>query len=124
MESPLDVARFWTAGIPRVVSTYGIEFSDYQISLLWDYADELIFAPDNDLAGHRKIARWVSENPFARSRMRVFDYGGAFDAGDAIVHPEGDGRDPGNLTNRELLRGIEYATPAWRTYFEGISWWA
>jgi hypothetical protein len=123
VESPLDTARFWTAGHHRVVSTFGIEFSDYQISLLWPYADELIFAPDNDLAGQRKLARWLTEFAFERNRIKVFDYGGAFDARDAIVHPEGDGRDPGNLSNRELRRGIEYATPAWRTYFEGINWW-
>lgn len=128
VESPLDVGRFRTAGINRVVSTYGIGFSDYQIELLWDYADEIIFAPDNDEAGHKKIATWIKENPVNRNKMRVFDYGGAFDwEGDfsklaQIVHPKGDGRDPGNLTDRELRRGIEWATPAWRTRFEGIDW--
>lgn len=129
VESPLDVARFWTAGFRRCVSTFGIEFSDYQIYLLWEYADEMVFAPDNDVAGHRKIARWTRENRTRSHDMRVFDYGGAFDyqgryaTREMIVHPRGDGRDPGNLTDQELAHGIEWATPAWRTYFEGVNWW-
>lgn len=124
VESPLDVARFWMAGVTRAVSTYGIEFSDYQIYLLWGYADRLVFAPDNDRAGHRKIARWLSENPYRKSETFVFDYGGTFeDDRDRCVLPEGDGRDPGNLTDRELRQGIEWSSPAWRTYFEGVNWW-
>lgn len=124
VESPLDVGRFWTAGIKRAVSTFGIEFSDYQISLLLPWCDSIVFAPDNDEAGHKKIARWCEENPAGRRHMKVFDYGGCFeDERKRCVHPEGDGRDPGNLTDRELRRGIEWATPAWNTYFEGVNWW-
>lgn len=124
VESPLDTARFLTAGVDRVVSTWGIEFSDYQIYLLFDWADEIMFAEDNDLAGHRKIARWLSENHYRKNDMFVFDYGSVFeDDLKRCVHPAGDGRDPGNLTDLELQRGTEWATPAWRTYFEGVNWW-
>lgn len=124
VESPLDAARFLTAGIPRAVSTYGIEFSDEQIYALWGWCDEIVFAPDNDVAGHRKMARWIPANPYHRNKMRVFDYGGCFeDELRRCVHPVGDGRDPGDLTDRELRRGVEWASPAWLTYFEGINWW-
>lgn len=124
VESPLDVARFITAGIDRAVSTYGIEFSDYQVHLLWPWCDEVVFAQDNDEAGQKKIARWTSENPSNRGRMKVFDYGGCFeDHLGRYIHPKGDGRDPGNLTDRQLRKGIEWSTPAWNTYFEGVNWW-
>lgn len=124
VESPLDVARFWTAGIKRVVSTYGISFSELQVSLLWRWCDEIIFAPDNDDAGHRKICQWLAGHPEEHWRVRVFDYESFEDKVlHACVHPKGDGRDPGNLTDRELRRGIEWATPAWNTYFEGVNWW-
>lgn len=123
-ESPLNAGRFLTAGFPRVVATYGIEFTDAQIDVLWRVADEIVFAQDNDLPGQRKIARWLADHPEHTRRCRVFDYGGVFE--DYLlrcIHPAGDGRDPGNLTDAELRRGIEYATPAWRTYFEGVNWW-
>lgn len=123
VESPLDVGRFLTAGIDRVVSTFGIEFTDAQVAELWKHADEIIFAPDNDRAGHQKIARWLKAHPSDRRYVRVFDYGGVYEVKSPVgprqyVHPIGDGRDPGNLTDKELIRGITWATPGHNTTFE------
>jgi hypothetical protein len=123
VESPLDVGRFVTAGVDRVVSTFGIEFTEDQIRELWRHTDEIIFAPDNDRAGHRKIARWLKDNPSKRRYVKVFDYGGVYEVRSSVglrqyVHPVGDGRDPGNLTDQELIRGITWATPGLNTAFE------
>jgi Toprim-like/CHC2 zinc finger len=120
VESPLDVARFVTAGIDRVVSTYGSEFTDAQIDVLWDCTDVIIFALDNDLAGQRKVARWIDEHPQDRKYCRVFDYGTTLNDRFNVncIVPEGDGRDPGNLSDDELRWGVDHATSAWRTYFE------
>lgn len=120
VESPVDVARFITAGIHRVVSTFGVEFTDEQIKLLWKYADEIVFAMDHDSAGHRKVSRWLKEHPGDAQYCYVFDYGDVYEdrLTHEFVHPAGDKRDPGNLSDDELRYGVEMATPAWRTRFE------
>lgn len=121
VESPLDVARFMTAGIMRVVSTYGAEFTDFQIRNLWDWADEIIFALDNDDAGQKKVARYLLAHPEDRAHCKVFDYGTVYEDRHYrhwLIHPEGDGRDPGNLSDDDLRWGVQYATPASRTLFE------
>lgn len=123
-ESPLNAARFLTAGIARAVATYGIEFTDEQIAVVRQWSTGIIFAQDNDKAGQRKIARWLDEHPEERPFCKVFDYASFEDTHlRCIVHPAGDGRDPGDLLDRELIQGIEYATSATDTYFEGITWW-
>jgi hypothetical protein len=122
VESPLDVGRFLTAGWERVVSTYGVEFTDKQIGLMLTQADEVIFAMDNDLAGHRKVSKWLDTHPYLRPYCKVFDYGRTREHRPTRqwVVPPGDGRDPGNLSNEELISGVMDATPAWRTIFEAV----
>jgi hypothetical protein len=123
VESPLDVARFIAAGIERAVATYGIEFTDEQIAVLWDWADEIILAGDNDMAGQRKIARWLAEHPEDRAHCKVFSYGQTYQDRDFRgwhIHPEGDRRDPGNLTDQELRDGVRRATPGLFTIFEAV----
>lgn len=124
-EAPLNAARFLTAGCPRAVATCGIEFTDDQIAVIREWSTGIMFAQDNDDAGRRKIARWLSSHPEERPFTSVFDYGKSFEDTllHCVVHPRGDGRDPGDLTDRELRRGVEWASRATDTYFEGINWW-
>lgn len=122
-ESPLNAARFLTAGIPGAVATFGIEFSDDQIAAIRKYSRGIIFAQDNDLAGQRKISRWLARHPAERASCRVFGYDVFEDREQACwVHRAGDGRDPGNLSDAELALGIRDATPAHSTYFEAVDW--
>lgn len=122
-ESPLDAARLVTARVPAV-ALYGSSFSEEQQRMLWPYAGELILALDNDTAGHKAAAAWIEGNPAMRRHARVFSYGGVFrDRAGRYVHPAGDGRDPGDLLGEALRRGVEKATPAWNTWFEGVTWW-
>lgn len=54
LESPLDDLRIFTAGIRGAVSAYGVQVSDAQLELLFDRAEQVIFALDNDSAGIKK----------------------------------------------------------------------
>jgi hypothetical protein len=125
VESPLNAARFLTAGYPRVVATYGIEFSDDQIAWAMKLGTGLLFAQDNDYAGQKKIARWLKEHPLERQFCKVFDYGSVFedDRTHAHYHRAGDGRDPCDLLDTELMQGIECATSGRRTRFEEFPQW-
>jgi 5S rRNA maturation endonuclease (ribonuclease M5) len=123
VESPLDVARFITAGVDRVVATYGSEFTQKQIEILWDYADVIIFALDNDDAGQKRVARYLLEHPEDAPHCKVFDYGTAYvdrDFRQWYIHPLGDHRDPGNLTDADLWWGVDNATPGTWTMFEAV----
>lgn len=125
VESPLNAGRFLTAGFPRVVATYGIEFTDEQMSEVQQLGTGIIFAQDNDNAGQRKIARWLHAHPLERQFCKVFDYGNVFqdEYSHMYVHPAGDGRDPGDLDDHEIHQGIEWATPGRRTIFEEFPEW-
>lgn len=125
VESPLNAARFLTAGYPRVVATYGIEFTDEQITEAQKLGTGLLFAQDNDKAGQQKVARWLHEHPLERQFCKVFDYGRVFedDLTRAYIHPKGDGRDICDLLDWEITRGIEYATSARRSRFEEFPQW-
>lgn len=51
LESPLDCAVAYTAGVYGAVSTFGVHISDYQLELLFDLGVPVIFGFDNDEAG-------------------------------------------------------------------------
>jgi hypothetical protein len=120
IENPVKTGLFVDAGLPRVVSTCGSSFSEEQINLLWPYADEIVFALDNDAAGHKAMANWVKNNPYGRQKIRIFNYGSQKIRG-AYVHTPDD-RDPGSLTSEEICVGYETRTPAAFSYFAGIDW--
>jgi len=52
VESPLDVVRLASLGISGGVATYGALVSDYQFNLIRG-GERIIFAMDNDEAGHK-----------------------------------------------------------------------
>lgn len=91
LESPLDVARLYTAGYEGGLSTFGVHFTDLQMRILSEVTDKLIAAFDNDhdgalakrllLRGDRKADR----KPWARQLNTWFiNYNGisAKDVGD------------------------------------------
>jgi hypothetical protein len=51
LESPLDVARLYTAGFEGGLSSYGVHFTDAQMRILSEVTDRLIAAFDNDKDG-------------------------------------------------------------------------
>ena len=124
-ESPLNAARFVTAGYPVSVATYGIEFTDAQMDVVFSLGRPVLFAQDNDAAGQKKIARWLHEHPLERQRCSIFDYGSVFEDSvtHAYIHPAGDGRDACDLLDSEITQGIEYATSARRSRFEEFPQW-
>jgi DNA primase len=123
LENPVKAGRVFDAGYSRVVSTCGSSFTDYQINdLLWPVADHVILMLDNDPAGHKAVHRFIMENPYARSSTFVFSYGESVRTSNGAYIHTPDGRDPGDLSNIEIVKGILNATPAAFTYFEGIDW--
>lgn len=114
VESPLDVARFYSDGIVGAVSSYGVHVSDEQMRLLLDRVDLLMLALDNDYAGRietrriitgqsfhekedgkfeiRKSVKWSNQLPTV-----VFDYG------------ETEAKDPGELDRAGLHYGVNHA---------------
>jgi hypothetical protein len=122
VENPVKAGRFHSAGVPRVVATMGASFVDYQVNdLLWPVADEIIFGLDNDKAGHGRLVKYISQNPYGRESVKIFNYGNVQRINGAYVHFPDD-RDPGDLTHEELRWGTENATPAVFTYFAGIDY--
>lgn len=121
IENPVKVPKLVAGGF-RSGAFCGASFVDSQVNdLLWPLTDEVILALDNDIAGHRRVAKFIAQNPYARSSTRVFNYGTVKKINGAYVH-EADDRDPGDLRMSEIIWGVEHATPAAFTYFKGIDW--
>lgn len=95
VESPLDVVRLHAAGIQGGVSSYGVSVSDTQLSLLFDRADIVIIALDNDRDGKRFSARLRERYLGTGKNIRFFNYGSS------------NAKDPGDMTDEELIRGVE-----------------
>lgn len=99
VESPLDVVRITSAGIPGAVSTFGAKISDEQIRLMRK-ADELIVAFDNpyvDKAGLQAFDRMLEANRAGLVEPKFF----AYDRYGA--------KDPGDMTDAEIFHGVEQA---------------
>jgi DNA primase len=96
VESPLDVVRLASIGIPGGVATYGCSISIDQLSAIRG-ADRIIFAMDNDEAG-----RSASRDLFQRCRELkteawFFNYGNI------------DVKDVGAMSRPEVISGLNTA---------------
>lgn len=69
LESPLDCLRLHTAGISGGVSSYGVQVSEEQLDLLFDKAEIVIFALDNDEVGLKKM--WELRQRYLKSGKRI-----------------------------------------------------
>lgn len=102
VESPLDCARFHTAGFPGALAICGSTINETQIKLIRG-ADKVIAAFDNakvDPAGQKasqEIMKWAIKYGI---NLSFFNYG---DTGK---------KDPGDLTNEEIVWGVENAISA------------
>lgn len=82
VESPLDCLRLYTAGLDGAVSSFGVQVSDRQLELLFDYAEVVIFALDNDEAGIKKSLELRQKFLKSGRRIRFANYDHIPDAKD------------------------------------------
>ena len=103
VESPLDAARLYGHGF-EAVAVYGSFVSDEQVVALTHVGThcrrEVILAFDNDHAGF--VASY-----YTASRLRVLDIDVRY-----FVYDTKRPVDPGEISVRDLLRGVRLATPA------------
>jgi DNA primase len=92
VESPLDVVRLSSAGIRGGLSSYGVSVSDCQLAIVHRVSEHLVLALDDDRAGMAETDRIGRD--FKQLPVSVFFYG------------DGRGKDPGELTDQELINGI------------------
>jgi hypothetical protein len=102
VESPLCAARIRSLGVPGAVAAFGAHVSEAQMLLILRSGKQLILALDNDAAGltarDRLYATWRPRG----LPIRFYDYGDA------------SGKDPGDCTDDQILRGIARAYRPWR----------
>ena len=101
VESPIDCARLFTAGIRGGLSSYGVQVSNHQFSLIHSVSEHLVIALDNDMPGVDQTARICTEFDQVR-RISVFNYGLS------------QAKDPGEMTDEEIEFGIQFAWPKLR----------
>jgi hypothetical protein len=111
VESPVDTARFLTAGIRGAVSGYGVQLSIEQLGWLRRYASRVVLAFDNDSAGVRATAKCIAA--LRGLPVRVYDYG-VVGLHDHPGVPDTTPKDPGEQSNAELRYGLEHAVSALR----------
>lgn len=98
IESPLDVARMWSAGVDGPLGTYGAQVTDEQIDLIVQIADRAVVALDDDNAGEIAADRVETQLMWRIWPVRRFTYPEVY-----------QGKDPGDLTDEQALDGVRYA---------------
>lgn len=96
VESPLDAVRLWSEGVDGGLSSFGARVSPAQMQLIIARASRLLIALDDDEAGISMTEELVAQYAH-RIPIHCFEYGDAA------------GKDPGELTTHEILRGIREA---------------
>lgn len=103
VESPLDAVRIASIGIPGAVASYGAMVSDAQMLMIKRNASSLILALDNpfvDRAGREALDQLYRRWSAYGLKIKAFNYAGM------------TGKDPGDLSDEEIERGInEACTP-------------
>lgn len=98
VESQLDAARFWRYGIDAV-AMMGSFISMVQVQALRDLdLDLLVIAMDNDRAGNGAAANAMEKFLTAGVPIGFFSY-----------PDDTEGQDPGDLSKRDLVGGVERA---------------
>lgn len=96
VESPLDVVRLTSLGIPGGVATYGVNVSKEQLKLIREY-DQIIFAMDNDPAGKAS-----SKNLLELTRTLSFEAW-------FFNYSHTDCKDVGAMSKAEITQGLKTA---------------
>lgn len=102
VESPLDAVRLKSVGISGGLASFGAGVSAAQMSLIIDYADDLILALDNpaiDRDGGAMTLKLLAEYS-GRIPMRVLRY------------PNTEVKDPGDMSADQLHTAVRSAMPA------------
>lgn len=97
VESPLDCARLWSAGIDGAVAAFGSSVSPRQVELLLHIAERVVIALDDDNAGQIGADEVETALNYRMNPIRRFEY------------PHPCGKDPGELDDNQLAFGIEHA---------------
>ena len=98
VESPLDAARMWSAGIDGAVAAFGAQVTDEQIDLIVSIAQCAVVALDDDNAGERAADRVETQLAWRIWPVRRFAYPKAY-----------TGKDPGDLIDKHVLEGVAHA---------------
>jgi len=96
VESPLDVARLASVGVTGGVATFGCAISTSQINVIRG-ADRVVFAMDNDDAGHKASKELLKACKDYWFEAWFFDYS------------KTDCKDVGGMSKSEILEGIKNA---------------
>lgn len=99
-ESPLCSVRIGSIGIPGAMASFGVHVTDAQMRFIQTSASSLILALDNpfkDEAGRKMTELLYRRWSALGLRVKCFNYSGMA------------GKDPGELSDAEIERGIETA---------------
>ena len=100
VESPLDAPRLYTAGVDGGVAAFGSGISQNQIDLAIEFAGSVVFALDADRAGdkqHEYLRNYFMRRGFPCKFMNY-------------SHVPADVTDVGEMTDEEILYGLETAS--------------
>lgn len=97
LESPLDCARLWSAGIDGAVAAFGSTVSSRQVELLLHIAERVVIALDDDNSGQLGADAVEIALNHRASPIRRFEY------------RRPCGKDPGELDDDQIIYGIEHA---------------
>ena len=95
LESPLDVVRLHSAGIEGGLSSFGVATSEVQLSLLFEVADIVVIALDNDRDGHRYSSKLRQKFLGKGKNIRFFNYRGI------------NAKDIGEMTDEQIYQGLD-----------------
>lgn len=104
VESPLDVVRFASSfeGM-QCVASFGASLTTEQLTLLYDLADKVVIALDNDKAGTESAKKIFKEMPLVKGGMYWLKYSHT------------DAKDIGDMTDDEIWEAVTGASV--------IPWW-
>ena len=97
LESPLDCARLYSAGVPGGLSSYGVQVSTVQLSALLNVTDRIVFAFDNDPPGREQSLHVASSGQFFHARFLNYSVLDTYR------------KDPGDMTDSEIHDAITSA---------------
>lgn len=105
LESPLDCLRMHSVGMEGAVSSFGAGVSDHQMQLLFDHADRIVIAMDNDRGGWKSAQILKKRYAGMGRRLAFYNYGGS------------DAKDAGDQSGEEIRFGVESALSPLRVRF-------
>jgi hypothetical protein len=121
VESPLDACRLWTLGYEHAFASFGAVVSDDQMRLLFQYADEVCLALDNDAAGSENMARLISGVRYGKNG-KVYRSTPWWNHKKLVViaYAKSDGKDVGEMSEDRIAESLAEAEPA-NLWVQGVT---